>query len=242
MRYRLRFNNLNQGDWTAHSFTDDTPPVIFGKGVMKGTATPTDIQWDSTFPNRSHALLATHPCTYAFGKTSDGRPLTLRSTDQSDANNAALRTLISQAVAALRNGLIEINHPWEIRMPFFNNATLTRYQAGGTLPPHQDNEPEHINDMIISISWEGRAVMNFPRFKGDPCPDAIRLEDGDLLAFDRFLYHGICDVEESRTNATLRTWKEPWCQPKKRRPQIHSPSTTKRSRQLVKYNDPRLTN
>ena len=103
----------------------------------------------------------------------------------------------------------------------FNAASLVNYRAcqqhvgKPTLTAHQDNESVHASDFIASISFGREARFKWGTSKNDPHMNSLTLSDGDLVCFDRMVWHsveiiGVTTKEWVRTNITLRAFNLPW--------------------------------
>ena len=206
---QIQFGGLNPGQLAFCQPDSEGKPIILWKGAMLGSKLPRDIMWQE-FHKRKHAFAACFDATYKFG------PKPLRASDQSKQANEQIMNLMREAkqkIKVKKNsgtgaifGLIELPH--------LDVATLSKYEKGDRLPVHQDNEREHANDAIVSMSFGSRATMVIHRNDFNRSElFRFHLDDGDLLIFDRFLYHSIEEITGPRTNITFRSWKKEWYRP-----------------------------
>lgn len=105
---------------------------------------------------------------------------------------------IPEFLQPLLNSLVEVSE-----IPF-NTIHCNYYKDGSVgLGRHQDNEPEHTHDDIVSISLgETRHfIVN---------NQTISLADGDLVHFNRYEYHSVPKqpkVTGERISLTFRVFK-----------------------------------
>lgn len=86
----------------------------------------------------------------------------------------------------------------------FNTVHCNWYKNGSVgLGKHQDNEPEHIHDDIVSLSFGANR-----KFIVDN--QTLLLKEGDLLHFNRFQYHSVPyqpEITEERLSLTFRVFR-----------------------------------
>jgi hypothetical protein len=181
-------------------------PIILGKGVLKGKEP--DVNWKAikwmTYATRKHAVVGNHPSTYSFDKK---RPLSTE--DQTPEDNLAIMGLARVIAETINAAKTDIQTKWlrSLSLPpgGFSLATLTSYQRCDqeALATHTDGEAEHAFDCIASVSFGADAIFTFGAGR---TAQSVRLQDGDLLIFDRFTPHGVSSVAGERLNLTFRAW------------------------------------
>ena len=94
-----------------------------------------------------------------------------------------------------------------------NCANVNYYpkSTSGRLSRHQDDEQCHAHNNIYSVSFGARNSMNFYHGKHGRAYNKLLLEDGDVLVFDRMIWHGIGTNKslknDWRLNVTFRMFK-----------------------------------
>ncbi len=94
-----------------------------------------------------------------------------------------------------------------------NVATMVDDLKGTGVGEHQDDEEEHGNDIIVSISFGSPAVFKWRQSKNE-VSNSITLEHGDLVIFDRWRWHEVIRQEDTdqnwnRLNITFRIFNVP---------------------------------
>jgi len=202
-KFSYLFEGLPPLHWDTVYFDYDRPPVFLCRGLFKGRSIPKSIIKWQKIGTREHALLGEDDLSYRFSG------ITLRVSEQSDEANEAVMKFASEIKTAIREQRSSFSCLRSLRLPHLDVANATTYGQGGWLPQHKDNEDEHANDGIASVSLGAEATMVFGQDK-DPAPKAIKLGDGDLVIFDRNLKHGVQQVRGDRINLTFRSWKKPF--------------------------------
>lgn len=202
-----QLTEMKEGEWKEFTPFSHLGPIIMAKGVMKGECPDLEpIRW-TDFRGRKHAFVGNYPTEYPF--PSGDKTVTLRTTDHPPLAN---RTIMKMAITMSRklSELKRVTKYWRsLTLPRegFNVCNISKYETGGALATHQDDETNHANDCIASVSFGAPATFTLGK-RNDPVHQAIRLEDGDLIFFDRNTPHSIRDVEGERLNFTFRTWND----------------------------------
>ena len=95
----------------------------------------------------------------------------------------------------------------------FNFVNVNYYPkcTSGRLSIHRDDEKEHGNDTIASVSFGASNSMLFYRESGGKYYKRITLNHGDLLLFNRFQWHAVGTSKNLqknfRLNLTFRVFK-----------------------------------
>ncbi len=169
------------------------PPVTVFKNLFPGRKMPERIIWKAV-RGRSHALVGKkHKFTYIFGPPNNRT--TLSSEEQKVEESDIIMDWCREIMTLIRGFREEGKILLGLLPTYFNVATLAKYEKGGRIPFHHDNEREHISDLILSLSIGASAkfIIN---------GQALTLEDGDVVLFDRMLGHEVPWANGTRHNIT----------------------------------------
>ena len=169
--------------------------------------------------NRKFAVVGNHPTSYVFN-AAQGRRQEFHTTAHPEAVNKEIMAILRDVAGALKR-LKETSEFGYVlaplRPPYHNVATIhmtPEAAAGQVLGLHRDDEP-HGSSLITSVSFGAEATfVMYPNGRGAP-PIEVCLHHGDVVYFDRFVWHSVKDVKGKRVNITFRTWTDaPWWVPR----------------------------
>jgi hypothetical protein len=201
--------HLKEGEWSFLKPSSHYGPVIVGKGVLKGQEPCVDgIEW-TKMGSREHAFTGLYKTTYTFKTGVPGEKKTLKTEDNTVEANVRVMSLARTIGLAVRDAKSRYRSLQSLNLNpgGFTVANLSRYKQGGKLGYHADSEPQHAFDCVASASFGASAFFCFGA-KDDKHLNSIRLDDGDLLLFDRNTYHMVEGVEGPRLNLTFRSWND----------------------------------
>ena len=94
----------------------------------------------------------------------------------------------------------------------FTHCSVAAYsRPNGRIPPHKDDEPEHADDIICSISEGGRCCFRWWPEKGprerSSAGQVAWLSHGDIVLFNRLHRHEAERISSPRLNFTYRVWR-----------------------------------
>ena len=144
----------------------------------------------------------------------NGIKTTLKASFHPKEINQLIMDLTKQVANVVRNCEVLGKKYYHIQLAVFNVANGTGYVHGGHVPRHSDDEKEHTHDLIASTSFGGSAVFHIEVAGNDgkKLDYPVRLDDGDLVLFNRHLKHWVDPPEDRkyRLNLTFRQFKLPW--------------------------------
>ena len=200
----IHLTNVPVGEWDTLRIDQSFPPIYFGRGILKGRKLTDNFRWTKC-NGRQHAFVGDVDARYTFGKN-----ITLDTRDQTSQATDEVMDLAKEIKFIIReHALTKASCLRDLHLPHCDVASIACYPPGGGIPPHTDNELEHSNHAIISVSFGSRATMLLGK-EGKEM--AIYLHDGDILVFDRRIRHSIKDVQgpTGRLNVTYRSWHKPF--------------------------------
>lgn len=207
-RMNLQFKSLRDGEVGLWGPFTEHPPIFLWKGVMKDEAIPTGINWKQV-GERKHAFVANYDAAYKFS----GSRGNLKSQDQTDVVNELVMAMIRKVRVKMGqerkespNGAFNL-----IQLPHLDAASLAYYDTGAKCGTHRDDERMHTSDAIVSLTLgvESSAIMKIfddsRRLIG-----GFKLHHGDVVIFDRNIFHSVDNVVGPRVNITYRAWTKEW--------------------------------